>query len=173
MKTTFETVTSKSIDLYCRLGEQSYREHYLHLWKKREPKPYLSTSFVKQVVTEELLDENCENYIVLHEGQAAGILKLAKHKAIAGFSSKHALYLHRVYLLKAFSNKGIGNATLRFVTKQAATLHKEVIWLEAMKKGRAHKFYQKNGFEIIDETKVQLPGIIASEQEMWIMAKRL
>ena len=42
-----------------------------------------------------------------------------------------------------------------------------------MKKGRAHKFYQNNGFEIIDETKVKLPGIIESEQEMWIMKKRL
>ena len=173
MKTTFETVTSKSINLYCRLGEQSYREHYLHLWKRREPKPYLSTSFVQQVVAAELLDENCENYIIVHEGQAAGILKLEKNKAIADFSSKQALYLHRVYLLKAFSNKGIGSATLSFVTKLATSLHKKVIWLEAMKKGRAHKFYQNNGFEIIDETKVKLPGIIESEQEMWIMKKRL
>ena len=129
MKTTFETVTSKSINIYCRLGEQSYREHYLHLWKRREPKPYLSTSFVQQVVAAELLDENCENYIIVHEGQAAGILKLEKNKAIADFSSKQALYLHRVYLLKAFSNKGIGSATLSFVTKLAITLHKKVIWL--------------------------------------------
>ena len=169
----FEKLTEKTIAKYCALGRQSYTEHYLHLWEGNDPKSYLNTSFTEEVVTQELKDPNCRNFIVKHDRSNAGILKVSIDKGCVNFTHREALYLHRIYLLNEYSGKGIGKATLNFVTDMATSFRKKIIWLEAMKKGSAHKFYMSNGFEILGDTKVALPGVIEKESEMWLLGKNL
>ena len=55
----------------------------------------------------------------------------------------------------------------------AESFHKKIIWLEAMKKGSAHQFYLNNGFKILGNTKVELPGVIENESEMWLLGKNV
>ncbi|NKI32974.1 GNAT family N-acetyltransferase [Croceivirga thetidis] len=173
MEINFEALTEKTIPTYSSLGKQSYVEHYLHLWQNSNPKPYIESSFTVDVVTTEFKDSNCQNFLVKYNGSNAGVLKVSINKSCNGFTAEEALYLHRIYLLKEFSGKGIGKATLKFVVKLAKEFQKKVIWLEAMKKGKAHQFYQSNGFKTIGETTVNLPNVLPWESAMWILAKTI
>ncbi|BFP42293.1 hypothetical protein FGF1_31380 [Flavobacteriaceae bacterium GF1] len=169
----FIPLSRKNIDTYITVGIQSYNAHYLHLWENNNTIPYISTSFTAEVVTSELANPNCDNYVIVVDHIPAGVLKITRHKACANFTGKEALYLHRLYLKKDFTGKGIGNEVLLFCTDHARKLQKKVIWLEAMKKGNALAFYQKNGFGIIGETKIALPGVKSDQKEMWVLAKSI
>ena len=173
MEVTFEFVDHSNIDLYVNVGQQSYREHYLHLWENEDPLSYLSISFYHEPVMKELLDTHCENYLIKTINGIAGVLKISFDKGYGKWSAKDSLYLHRIYLLNAYSGIGVGKATLEFVCEKARAHNKKVIWLEAMKKGVAKNFYQKNGFKIVGETIITLKGILHQESEMWVMAKTL
>lgn len=171
--THFEPLTKENIENYIQVGTQSYIEHYLHLWKEHDPSSYLATSFTPKVVTYELNDPNCINFLVKYDEKNAGILKISLNHEWGKWSAKEALYLHRVYLLKSTTGKGVGKAVLDFTQNLAQGLQKKVIWLEAMKKGRAVQFYQKNGYQLIGESNVELKGILDHEKEMWVLAKTL
>ena len=169
----FEPLTQENIQTYIVVGTQSYTEHYLHLWERNDPTPYLATSFTHDVVTQELKNANCVNFLVKHNNTNAGILKISLHHEWGKWSATDALYLHRIYLLKSATGKGVGKAVLQFTEKLARDLKKKVIWLEAMKKGQAVHFYEKNGFEVVGESHVPLKGVLNNEKEMWVLAKVL
>jgi GNAT superfamily N-acetyltransferase len=172
METVCEPVTLSTADTYIAVGTQSYTEHYLHLWENQIP-TYLKSSFTKKVVAQELNDPNCLNYLVKHNNKNAGILKISLDQKWGQWTAEEALYLHRIYLLKNVTGKNVGKSVLDFIQNLAKGRRKKIIWLEAMKKGRAKTFYQKNGYEIIGESAVELPGVLQAEKEMWVMGKRI
>ena len=173
MAVEFEPLTQNTITAYCQVGTQSYKEHYLHLWQRQDPTPYLSTSFIEEVVQRELNDHNCRNFLVKSDGENAGILKISIDYPWGQWSAKDALYLHRIYLLSSATGKNLGTSVLNFVEKMAQKFSKKIVWLETMKKGRAKAFYQNNGYQIIGESAVELPGVLPSESGMWVVAKVL
>ncbi len=172
MGVVFEPVTLETMNTYIEVGTQSYKEHYLHLWENQIP-TYLTTSFTKKVVQKELSNPNCRNYLVKSQYKNAGIIKITVDQAWGEWNSGEALYLHRIYLLKNTTGKNIGTTTLNFVENLAMKQKKKIIWLEAMKKGNAKEFYHKNGFEVIGDAEITLPGVLQEEKEMWVMGKRL
>ena len=173
MEVSFEPLTKKTIPSYIEVGTQSYKEHYLHLWKGQDPKPYLDISFTKEVAQLELDDPNCLNYLVKCQNVNAGILKIEIDHKCADWSANDALYLHRIYLLKSATGQNIGKKVLAFTDNLARNFNKKVIWLETMKKGKAKNFYQNHGYQTIGESNVQLLGILEEEKAMWVMVKHL
>ena len=173
MEVVLEEVTQSSLETYCKVGEQAYREHYLHLWENQDPISYLQTSFTALVVAQELSNPNCFNYLINHNNTYCGILKIELNKGYQHKADSEALYLHRIYLCNAFTGKGIGKAVINQVEVLALTFKKKTIWLEAMKKGKPLNFYQNNGYQIVAETKITLGGIKPEECEMWVLAKSL
>ncbi len=173
MEVTFAPITELNLPQYLEVGRQSYNEHYLHLWENRDPRSYFATSFTETQVQQEVKDPNCDNFLIQYKIAYAGVLKLSKHYGWREWKDKEALYLHRIYLLREFSGKGLGKVVLEFVTTYAKRLDKKVIWLETMKKGKALNFYRANGFEIAGETVITLAGVLPAEKEMWILIKKL
>lgn len=173
MEIVFEPISAATIGTYIDVGTQSYCEHYLHLWEKQDPQAYLSISFTKEVVKKEINDPNCLNFLVKSQNESAGILKISKDVRWGDWSEKDALYLHRIYLLKSATGRTIGKAVLDFTEKLARDLQKKIIWLEAMKNGKAKSFYLRNGYTTIGESNILLPGVLEDEKEMWVLAKRI
>ncbi len=173
MEISVVPLTEEKVPHYLKVGQQSYNEHYLHLWENRNPKSYLNVSFTETQVQQELQDPNSQNYLVKYGEAYAGVLKLSLSQGWGSWKDQEALYLHRIYLLKAFSRKGVGKAVLDFVTRFAKDLEKKVIWLETMKKGKALDFYRSNGFEIAGATEIYLEGVLPAEKEMWVLVKTL
>lgn len=169
MEVTFDPVSTANIDAYLSVGIQSYKEHYLHLWQKRDPSPFINAHLTESSVLKSLKDPNQFFFLVKVGNQNAGILNITldseKEKSIA---KKHLL-LNKIYLLNSFSGKGVGSKTIGFVNKIAKKNQKDTILLYAMKKGKPLEFYKKHGYQIIKEAFIDLPNVLDQEKEMWLM----
>ncbi|MEX0274560.1 MAG: GNAT family N-acetyltransferase [Flavobacteriaceae bacterium] len=170
---SLERLRPNTIPLYCQIGEQSYREHYLHLWKNENPESYLNDSFVPNTVKRELDDHNCAHYIVLYQKRPAGVFKLILHKAVGHYGESEALLLQKIYLKQRMTGLGVGKVCLDFVCQLAQEMGKKVVWLDTMKKSRALPFYQGYGFHIVGETQLPYQHIRKGEREQYILVKEI
>lgn len=158
-----------SFDTYITVGTEAYNQHYLHLWKHQDSSPYIQSSFTYEVLTKELPDTNNEHYIIYNKEVPIGILKLIVDSAFNGHNSDDALLLQKIYILHAYSGKGIGSQVIAFVKERAKGHHKKIVWLDTMKNGPAYFFYRKHGFKVATQSLLEFPGLIETERKMYQM----
>ncbi|WP_420319955.1 GNAT family N-acetyltransferase [Flagellimonas sp.] len=170
---TLEPVDSNNISTYVSVGSKSYNQHYPHLWENENTDPYINGSFTTTVVEKELSDTNNIHFLVKTESNTIGIVKLVKDAKLDMHSAKNALLAEKIYLLKEFSGKGYGKKVLSKIESYAKNLGKQILWLDTMQKGDPINFYLKNGFTIIKESELKLPGAKSSEKAMWVLTKKL
>lgn len=166
-------LTPELFDVYCEIGIRSYKQYYLHLWKEKDPAPYLNSSFTPGILNQEMAHPNNEHFIVYHRESPVGVFKVMLHSEILPYTSKEAFLLEKLYILREYSGKGIGTEVLSFVENKAKALKKEILWLDTMKKGPALKFYLKNGFKILREGELDFPNVLQNEQQMLILHKTI
>lgn len=169
----FEPLHPKSYHEYIAVGTRAYNQHYLHLWPAQDSSPYISSSFTKEVLEKEELDENTLLYTIKSGVKTVGVLKFTVNACLDKYNEQDALYVDKIYIQREYSGKGIGSKTMQFVLLRAAELQKKVVWLDTMQKGPALDFYLKNGFEIYGESEVRLPTVLQMEKHMYIMVKKL
>jgi len=171
MEVTFTPVTAVHIETYLLVGITSYKEHYLHLWENKDPSPFINAHLTKEGVLKGLTDSKQLFYIISADKHNVGILNITfdAHKE----NSKNNLLLNKIYLLKAYSGIGIGSKTLDFIHNLAKKYKKEVVFLYAMKKGKPLNFYKKHGYTIVEEAFIDLPKVLDTEKEMWLMTKNV
>lgn len=91
-----EEIGPSTLDTYISVGIKSYREHYLHLWENEDPTPYISNSFTKAVVEQELADSNSFNYLVKVEDSIVGIVKLVRDRGVDELLPEEALKAEKI-----------------------------------------------------------------------------
>ena len=166
-------LTEEHIDTYIEVGKISYCQHYLHLWEKRDPHPYINSSFTTAVVSAELKDPNLIHFIVMFNSKAVGVIKIVINAELENHSSDEALLLEKIYLLSEYSGKGLGSKCLNYIVKYARSKGKDVLWLDTMKNGRALAFYLDYGFTIVGEKDLGFDETIQSEKPMYILQYKL
>ncbi|MGB5821598.1 MAG: GNAT family N-acetyltransferase [Saonia sp.] len=166
-------LTKDTIEVYIRVGKASYTQHYMHLWKNRDPSPYINNSFTLDVLHKEMEDDNIGSFIIQDEEQPVGILKIIKDCSVATFPKEEALLLEKIYILKQYSGKGIGKQIIHFVETYARKLGKRILWLDAMANSPALQFYLKNGFYKAHTIKHPSPEVKKKERLMYVMVKEL
>ena len=108
---------------------------------------YLSDSFSDERLTIELVNANSEFYFAEVEGQPAGYLKVNFGDAQTDIRDKNALELERIYVLKEFLGKRVGQILLDKTLQIARDAKVDFVWLGVWEHNhRAKKFYTKNGF---------------------------
>lgn len=160
-------------ETYIQVGQKSYIQHYLHLWKDRDPAPYFENSFHENAVQKEWEDPNCLLFLINVSGNPAGILKILLNRSIPKANIKDCLFLERIYILNEYSGRGLGTYVMEFIAGLSKKYNKDYVCLESMQKGKALKFYKQQGFAVIGEKLLNYPGLVASERPMYIMGKKL
>lgn len=168
-----KSLTKEKIDEYIEVGKKSYLQHYKDFWVDGDPSPYINESFTNEVLEEELQDLNSELFIIYSDKFPVGILKIILDKSIGDYTEEESLLLQKIYLLKESSGKGIGSKVLNFVENFAKEQHKKMVWLDAMVKGKAIPFYQKNGYQIHSTKKLHYKNYKDEKREMYNMIKKL
>lgn len=158
---------------YIEIGTQAYNEHYPHLWKNGDTSTYIKNSFTKEVLRKEQKDLNTRLFLVSYTNVPMGILKYTIKKSISEHTAEDALYVDKIYFLKSYTGRGIGQRTLNFITLEAKAKNKKIIWLDAMVKGPALLFYIKNGFKIVGDKKVPFDNAIEDEKAMYTLLKKI
>jgi GNAT superfamily N-acetyltransferase len=168
-----EELTPETFNDYCDIGKQAYTEHYLHLWPNADPTPYFVSSFTIAVLDDELKNRNTRLYIIRKGTTGIGILKLVKDKGVHTHPPEVSMLLEKVYVLNEYTGQGSGLEILKLVETYAKSLGKTILWLEAMKKGRAFSFYKQHGFSIVQEKELPFKESLPEERGMYILKKEL
>jgi GNAT superfamily N-acetyltransferase len=72
---------------------------------------------------------------------------------------RKSIELERIYLLKAFSGKGIGTEVLTQIIKMSKAEGDEIIWLKSMERSESVRFYKKLRFKTIQKERLPFEGL--------------
>ena len=108
---------------------------------------YIQKNFNKEQVASEINNRDSAFYLAILDNETVGYVKLNFGKAQTEMYSEQALEIHRIYVLKAFHGKKIGQLLLDEALKIAQQAKAEYLWLGVWEENhRALQFYTKNGF---------------------------
>jgi len=108
---------------------------------------YMKDGFSINKLQSELLDPNSEFYFAYINKDLAGYLKINIGSSQTDIKSDKGLEIQRIYLLKDFYGKKIGQLLLDKTIAIARQNNLEYIWLSVWEKNpKAIKFYEKNRF---------------------------
>lgn len=126
---------------------QTFIETFADVNTSEDMNQYLSDSFNDERLTSELSNPESEFYFAEVDGRPAGYLKVNFGDAQTDIQDKNALELERIYVLKEFLGKRIGQILLDKTQQIARDAKVDYIWLGVWEHNhRAKKFYAKNGF---------------------------
>ena len=132
-----------------------YVPPYKHLWQDGGVW-YVQYTFNSNALMTELADNNAGYYFVEYKNERIGILRIVHNISLKDFEDKKASKLHRIYLDPKVHGKGIGKLLMDWSAQEAIKNNSKLIWLEAMDtQGQALKFYEKLGYQISGDFKLE------------------
>lgn len=131
------------------IAKKVYQDHYLYLWDDNGDY-YMNLNFTTAPFKRELADLNSAFYLLYHEEQLVGFLKLNLNSKLKNYSPFEALELERIYFIKEATLLGFGTIILNYVIELAKKRNKNIVWLKAMSRSKSVDFYQKNQFTVVD-----------------------
>lgn len=113
---------------------------------------YLKDNFNTAQLTLEINNPDSPFYIAYCDNEPVGYLKLNSGNAQTETVEDDTIEIQRIYVLKAFHGKKIGQLLLDQAIKVAQESNVDYAWLGVWEENhRAIQFYKKNGFVTFDE----------------------
>ncbi|MCP9746754.1 GNAT family N-acetyltransferase [Lacihabitans sp. CS3-21] len=134
------------------IGKQTFLETFSEGNSEENMKMYLEEGFAEEKLLSELQDPNAEFYFATSEGDVIGYLKLNFGDSQTELKDNSALEIERIYVLKDFHGKGVGQLLYKIALEIAQMKKVSYVWLGVWEENpRAISFYKKNGFEEFDK----------------------
>lgn len=100
-------------------------------------------------------------------GTLAGYAKLRRDRQPRGVTETRCLQLERIYILKEYQARGIGQQLIDTIRTMAATAGDRVLWLQVWQQNeQALAFYHKAGFTICDTAEFHLGSVVTQDYIM-------
>ncbi len=110
---------------------------------------YLQEQLSLKQLMEELNNAYSAFYFASENERVIGYLKLNWEKAQTELIDEAAFEIERIYILKEYFGKGLGQFLLDHAITIGKAKHPSYIWLGVWEKNsRAIRFYEKNGFKV-------------------------
>ena len=166
-------VSTNDADLLQLIGRQTFYEAFKDENSKEDMNQYLNESFSSQKIAEELKNVNSEFYFAKSNDQVLGYLKINFGKSQTELSKNNSLEIERIYLLKQFYGKNVGQKLLDKALEIALKNQHDFVWLGVWENNlRAIQFYKKNGFVAFDKHIFQLGNDKQTDIMMKLMLKQ-
>lgn len=150
-KIDIKKIFLEEIDELQEIGRQTFSETFSVYNSEEDMKKYLDEEFSSEKLKEELTDENSEFYFASIVNRVVGYLKINSGKSQTEIKEKNALEIERIYVLKEFQGKKVGQQLYEKALEIAKRKSVDYIWLGVWEKNlNAIRFYQKNGFVAFD-----------------------
>ena len=152
-----ESVNIRQIDIddiqqLQQIGRQTFVETFSSVNSEENMTAYLNDGFSEEKLTAELTNANSSFYFAELNGTFIGYLKLNFAKAQTESHNDNALEIERIYVLKEFHGKRVGQLLYEKAMDVAKQTNADSIWLGVWEENkRAISFYQKNGFVAFDK----------------------
>ncbi|MGO1242784.1 MAG: GNAT family N-acetyltransferase [Sphingobacterium sp.] len=147
-----QKATLDNIEQLQQIGRQTFSETFSSGNTEENMKKYLAEGFSFEKLTEELNDKNSEFYFALSETKVIGYLKINFGKSQTELQDDTALEIERIYVLKEFHGKKVGQILYEEAIEIAKQKKSDYVWLGVWEENpRAISFYKKNGFVEFDK----------------------
>jgi ribosomal protein S18 acetylase RimI-like enzyme len=157
-----------NIDELQSIGRQTFYETFSAKNTEENMKIYLKEVFSNDKLIYELNNENVEFYFAISENSVIGYLKLNFGAAQTELKNDKAIEIERIYVLKEFHGKKVGQILFEKAIEIANQKNAEYIWLGVWEENtRAINFYKKNEFIEFDKHIFKL----GSDKQIDIMMK--
>lgn len=145
-------ITTNDIDALQQIGRQTFSETFSDSNSDENMRSYLDEGFSVQKLKSELNDTNSEWYFAKADGVVIGYLKLNFGTSQTEPQDHSALEIERIYVLKAFHGKKVGQLLYDKAIQIARQKNAAYVWLGVWEENlRAITFYKKNGFVAFDK----------------------
>lgn len=130
-----------------KIGKQTFIETFSENNTPENMAKYIEESFNTNQLTEELSDPDSKFYLAYDDKRIIGYMKLNTGNAQTEMKTANSLEIQRIYVLKEYFGKSVGQLLFNKAIKIAMEGQREFIWLGVWEKNkRAIAFYEKNGF---------------------------
>lgn len=151
-----------------KIGKLTFSETFASDNSEENLRAYLETAFSTEKVKAELSDENAEFYFAEFENEIIGYLKVNYGDSQTEIKNEKALEIERIYVLKEFHGKKIGQMLYEKAIELAKGVNADFVWLGVWEQNpRAIRFYKKNGFTEFDKHVFRL----GNDEQIDIMMK--
>ena len=134
-----------------KIGGTTFSETFSEFNTPDNLNKYLEESFSIKKLSSEINNANSEFYLALHDAYPIGYLKVNFGSSQTELKDTKALEIERIYVLKQFQGKNVGQLLYQKAIAIANQCKVEYIWLGVWEKNmRAINFYKKNGFVTFD-----------------------
>jgi ribosomal protein S18 acetylase RimI-like enzyme len=144
--------TISDLEIIQEISKQTFLETFANVNTPENMENYIRENFNSVQVASEINNPESEFYLAALKNETIGYLKLNFGNAQTEIFNKQAMEIHRIYVLKAFLGKKIGQLLLDEAIKIANQNGVDSIWLGVWEDNhRALQFYSKNGFLEFDK----------------------
>jgi ribosomal protein S18 acetylase RimI-like enzyme len=145
-------VNIQDIEKLKGIGKRTFTETFSSDNSEENITEYLDNGFSTEQLKTELIDKNAEFYFAELKGRVIGYLKVNSGQSQTEIKDKNYLEIERIYVLKEYHGKKVGQLLYEKAIKIAKSKNAEYVWLGVWEKNpRAIKFYEKNGFVAFDK----------------------
>ncbi|GIV44712.1 MAG: N-acetyltransferase [Bacteroidia bacterium] len=145
-------VTTNDLEELQKIGRMTFYETFASGNTEENMNKYLDEAFSFTKLTTELSDNNAEFYFATLDNKVIGYLKLNFGQSQTELQDNKAVEIERIYVLKEYHGKGVGQLLYDKAIKIARQKNAEYVWLGVWEENpRAINFYKKNGFVEFDK----------------------
>ena len=140
-------VTLSNIEQLQCISRQTFMETFSGVNTEDNMNKYLDESFNISRLTSEIQNLNSEFYFAVIDSNVVGYLKINCGDAQTELKTDNTLELERIYVLKEFHGKKVGQILFNKAFQIAEQRKVDYLWLGVWEENhKALKFYKKNGF---------------------------
>jgi len=151
-KIEIKLATINDLDQLQTIGRQTFSETFDSTNTEENMQKYLEERFSVAKLSAELNDKNAVFYFAMFDKKVIGYLKINYGPSQTEFQDEKAIEIERLYVLREFHGKKVGQILFEKAFELAIQRKAEVVWLGVWEHNyRAIQFYKKNGFVEFDK----------------------
>lgn len=135
-----------------QIGRQTFEETFAESNSAENMAKYLEEAYSHEKLSAELNNPDSFFYFAILNEKVIGYLKLNFGASQTEVKDNDALEIERIYVLKSFQGKKVGQLLFEKAIQIAKEQNAEFVWLGVWEENkRAIQFYTKNGFVEFDQ----------------------
>lgn len=161
---------ARDAELLFSVCRQSYIESFADHWNDGGLTWYLDKVYGLDVLERDLTDDNVNYFIAYYDNAPAGFMKVKLNSRLTDKIGGKHLEIEKLYFLTKYQRKGLGRELISTARMLAKDLNLDVIWLGVIDTNTsAISFYERNGFNFFDKTRLEIPYFKDELRGMWRM----
>lgn len=145
----FVKLNSGDVKELGKISRQTYLDAFSGENSPENMRAYLDSSLSEEKLLEELKEPKSEFYFAEMNHKTIGYFKINFGDAQTDLLDPNAMELERIYVVKEFQGKKIGQELLNKALEIAKKNQMDYLWLGVWEKNQgAIRFYERNGFSV-------------------------